>query len=196
MGMTAADYLTQLQALLPVGLAWPRAPDATLTRVLGAFAEELARVDGRGETLLDEADQRTANELFFDWERVAGLPDACAAGITQTIGQRREALIAKLTGVGGQSIAYFMDAAALAGITVTAINEISPHDVTKPVNYPLYGQDWQFVFQVVAPEYTIRYKTVASSVADPLAWWGNEALECLIRRLKPAHTIVQFLYQE
>jgi uncharacterized protein YmfQ (DUF2313 family) len=79
MALTDTDYLRQLQALLPPGPAWPKNDDATLTRLFGALASELARVDGRAWQLLEEADPRTTAELFLDWERVAGLPDACAA---------------------------------------------------------------------------------------------------------------------
>jgi uncharacterized protein YmfQ (DUF2313 family) len=189
-----ADYRAALQALLPVGHAWPRAQDATLTRLLAALAEELARVDGRASTLLEESDPRTAIELFPDWERIAGLPDACLGGTEQSMGQRRELLLARLTTVGGQSIQYYINIAALFGIAINSITEIQPHDVTCDVTYPLYGEDWQFVWQVDAPENSIGYKTVTDTVADPLAWWGNEALECLINRLKPAHTQVLFAY--
>ncbi len=42
---TAAQYLGLLQGLLPTGPAWPRDPDATLTKLLSAEAEEFARLD-------------------------------------------------------------------------------------------------------------------------------------------------------
>ena len=44
-------YLAQLQALLPPGRAWPREPDAVLTKLLHAFADALAPMpagDGAG----------------------------------------------------------------------------------------------------------------------------------------------------
>lgn len=192
MGMTADDYLAQLQALLPQGPAWPRDAGATLTKLLQAMADELARIDGRAAQLIEEADPRTTDELLADWERVAGLPDSCVTA-AQSTAQRRAALHAKLTTLGGQSTAYFIALAASLGYTVT-ITEFHLHTVEDDVNYPLYGHPWRFAWQVNAPQNTVGTLSVTDTVADPLAWWGNELLECVIRRLKPAHTHVLFAY--
>ncbi len=191
-GLIADDYLSQLQALLPPGPAWTRDAEATLTKLLNAWADELARVDGRAAQLIDETDPRTTTELLADWERVAGLPDPCV-GADQTTVQRRAALHAKLTTLGGQSAAYFIAQGAGLGYTVT-ITEFDQHTVADDVNHPLYGQPWQFAWQVNAPQDTVGVLDVNGTVDDPLAWWGNEALECSINRLKPAHTHVMFAY--
>lgn len=195
MGMTAADYLAQLQALLPPGPAWPKDADATLTRLLGALAAELARVDGRAQQLVEEADPRTVAELFADWERVAGLPDTCAQafGGDQTMAQRRAALVARLTTLGGQSPAYFIGLAAALGYAIT-ITEFRAHCVNDDVEHPLYDTAWNFAWQVNAALNTITDITVDSTVEDPLAVWGNALLECVIKRLKPAQTAVLFSY--
>lgn len=192
MGMTAEDYLAQLQALLPQGPAWPRDAGATLTKLLQAMADELARVDSRAATLIGETDPRTTSELLADWERVAGLPDTCVTA-AQTTAQRRAALHARLTTLGGQKGAYFIALAASLGYTVT-ITEFHQHTVADDVEYPLYGHPWQFAWQVNAPQNTVGTLSVTDTVADPLAWWGNELLECVIRRLKPAHTHTLFAY--
>ena len=192
MGMTADDYLSQLQALLPHGPAWPRDSSATLTMLLQAMADELARIDGRTDQLLEEVDPRTTTELLADWERVAGLPDACVTD-DQSTAQRRAALHARLTTLGGQSTAYFIALAASLGYTVT-ITEFHLHTVENDVEYPLYAAPWQFAWQVNAQQDTVGTLTVTDTVADPLAWWGNELLECVTRRLAPAHTHVMFAY--
>lgn len=192
MGMTSADYLAQLQALLPQGPAWPREPGATLTRLLQAWADELARVDGRTAQLIDEADPRTATELLADWERVAGLPDPCVPE-AQSTAQRRAALHAWLTTLGGQTPAYYIGLAEKLGYTIT-ITEFHEHTVAAAVEYPLYTQPWPFAWQVNAPLNTIGLLSVGDTVDDPLAWWGNTMLECVISRLKPAHTHVLFAY--
>lgn len=192
MGMTTDDYLAQLQALLPQGPAWPRDTGATLTKLLQAMADELARVDSRAAQLIDETDPRTTTELLADWERAAGLPDTCVTA-AQTTAQRRAALHARLTTLGGQSAAYFVALAASLGYTVT-ITEFRLHTVEDDVERPLYGHPWQFAWQVNAPQNTVDTLSVTDTVADPLAWWGNELLECVIRRLKPAHTHPLFAY--
>ena len=192
MGMTTDDYLAQLQALLPQGPAWPRDAGATLTKLLRAMADELARVDSRAGQLIDETDPRTTNELLADWKRVAGLPDSCVTA-AQSTAQRRAALHAKLTTLGGQSTAYFIALAASLGYTVT-ITEFEQHTVVDDVEHPLYSHPWQFAWQINAPQDTVGTLSVTDTVADPLAWWGNELLECVIRRIKPAHTHVLFAY--
>lgn len=193
--MTAAEYLANLQALLPQGFAWPRQADAALTKLLLAWADELARIDGRAADLVEEADPRTTAELLADWERVAGLPDPCVEALagTQTTAQRRAALVAKLTTIGGQSAAYYIALAASLGYTIS-VTEFDLHDVEDNVEHPLYGTPWQFAWQVNAAEDNIGRLAVTDTVEDPLAWWGNELLECVIERLKPAHTHVLFAY--
>ncbi|HLO61390.1 MAG TPA: putative phage tail protein [Azonexus sp.] len=195
MVLTEADYLRQLQALLPPGPAWPKEDDAWLTRLFGALAAELARVDGRAWQLIEEADPRTTAELFADWEKVAGLPDACAIafGGDQTMAQRRAALVGRLTTLGGQSAAYYIGLAAALGYAVT-ISEFREHTVNDDVEHPLYGAAWTFVWQVNAALSTVSDITVESTVEDPIAAWGNALLECVIKRLKPAHTTVLFRY--
>jgi uncharacterized protein YmfQ (DUF2313 family) len=193
--MTDQDYLQQLQGLLPPGPAWPKDANAGITRMLHGLADELARVDGRAMQLLEEADPRTTAELLADWERVAGLPDACAVALggTQTTAQRRAALLTRLTTVGGQSPAYFIGLAAALGYAIT-ITEFHEHTVEDDVEHPLYGAAWNFAWQVNAALDTVNALTVEDTVGDPLAWWGNELLECVTKRLAPAHTLVLFSY--
>ena len=192
MGLTNANYLSNLQDSLPPGPAWPRTVDAVLTKLLQGFADEFARVDGRALTILEEADPRTTTELLVDWERVAGLPDTCVIA-TQTTAQRRAALTTKLTSVGQQTEAYFIDLAARLGYTVT-ITENHTFTVKSFVNEPLQNAPWRFAFRVNSPLNTITRFTVNSSVSDPLAAWGNEQLECVINRFKPAHTKALYSY--
>jgi uncharacterized protein YmfQ (DUF2313 family) len=189
------DYLHQLQALLPHGPAWPRDDAAAISRLLAALATELARVDGRAMQLVEEADPRTVAELFADWERVTGLPDACAVafGGDQSMSQRRAALVGRLTTMGGQSSAYYVGLAAALGYAIT-ISEFSEHSVNDNVEHALYGAAWNFAWQVNAALNTVTEFTIDSTVDDPLAAWGNALLECVINRLKPAQTTVLFSY--
>ncbi|MEF3074137.1 putative phage tail protein [Methylobacter sp. Wu1] len=192
MGLSVDDYLSQLQALLPQGGAWPRNSGTVQARLLAALAEEFARVDARIEALFDEADPRTTTELLPDWERVAGLPDDCV-GQPASINERRAMLVARITNIGGQSRQFFINLAQQLGYAIT-ITEFTPYSVNSHVNDPLYGQLWVFVWRINAAQDTVRRFTVTGQVSDPLASWGNEILECALSRLSPAHTLVQFAY--
>jgi uncharacterized protein YmfQ (DUF2313 family) len=198
MGALTDKYRRQLQALLPSGLAWPQDPDSTLAKVLAAMAEELARVDSRTLQLIEEADPRTAYELLPDWERVCGLPDTCTGTGAQTIAERRAAVAAKLTARGGASIAYFQALAEHLGYTVRI-------DVFRPfmcgrsrcgdaLNGPATVRHYWRV-TVTGPRFT-PFRCGASQCGDSLGKISRAAdLECLLNRLKPAHTQVIVAYQ-
>lgn len=193
MGLSA-EYRDQLIALQPPGLALPRGLESTWAKLLHAIADELARAEVRAGQLRDETDIRTTSELLADWERVAGLPDPCVAA-TQTLAERREALVQRLVNLGGQSRQFFIDLAARLGYTVT-IAEPKPFRVNvNAAGDPLYADEWSFVWQVQAPAGIVRdFRVNENAVGDALRSWGDELLECVVGRLKPAHTLVQFSY--
>jgi len=193
--MTSADYLAQLQALLPPGDAWTREPDAKLTRLLSALADGLARVDSRALYLLEEADWRTTDELLADWERVAGLPDACLDDQFQTVAERRRWLVSRMTARGGQSRAYFIGLAASLGYIIT-IEECQPFICGLSVcGDPLGGADQWSTWIVHLPTIPIQpFEAGASCCGEPLGNWTSGMLECLFQRIKPAHTTCLFSY--
>ena len=193
MSYTAADYRLSLSALLPPGAAWPREPATTLQRLLAGLAVELARVDARGAVLLErEADPRATVELLADWERAFGLPDTCI-GEAASDALRRAALVQRITGIGGQSPAYYVALAASVGVPVEVV-EYRPHTVDDDCEAPWYGDAWAYAWEVRASAVEVYHWTVEDSCEDPLASWSAGAHECLIERAKPAHTHVLFTY--
>ena len=201
---SSAAYLSQLQALLPPGAAWPRDEDAVLTRTLAAFADEFARVDARALALLEEADPLSALELLEDWERAVGLPDDCAPG-GGAIRERQLAIARKLASLGGQSRATFVDLAALLGLEVE-IDEFAPFAAGRPAGTPVYNLAWRFAFAVrtlppslsslATSVFTVEnFAAGRSQAGDPLRAFGSADLECLINRAKPAHTEALFVYE-
>lgn len=193
MGLTPEDYQAQAQALTPTGKAWATGDDSLFNKLLLAISDEFSRVDNRAAALLEEVDPRFTTELVEDWERVLGLPDNCSGELADTIVGRRNAIVTKLNSTGGQTPQYLIDRAADLGFDIT-ITEFSEFTVESEVSAPLYGEDWVYYFQVNAPLNSLTYFDTLSVVTDPLADWGNDILECLINRLKPAHTGVIFAY--
>lgn len=193
MPRTTQDYLAALQGLLPQGHAWPRDPEALLSRLLLAWAEELARVDGRGDDLLDEADPRTAFEMLVDWERVCGLPSACL-GPLSTLQERRQAVAAKLANQGGQSPAFFVGLAGALGYTV-GLSEFLPLRVGFRAGARCYALDWAFVWRVNSQGTSVTlFRAGQSCAGERVRSFGNLKLECAIRAAAPEHTIVHFAY--
>lgn len=193
--LTSADFLAAAQDLLPQGYAWPRQADATLTLFWQAVADRFAALHTRSlELLLVEAYPATTAAALLDWERAFGLPDECSPGASSTA-QRRAALLARMAALGGQSRAYFVSIAAALGVTIT-ITEFRPARVGfASVGDPIRGLPWSFAWRVNAPATTVSYaRSGFASAGDALATWGNETLECVFQRLKPAQTTVIFAY--
>jgi uncharacterized protein YmfQ (DUF2313 family) len=167
-------------------------------RVIGGLAAEFARVHSRDCDLLAESYPGTALETLTDWERICGLPDPCT-GTLGTIQERRAAILVKLASRGGQSRQYFIDIAAALGFQIS-ITEYRPFRVGYGrTSLPLFDSEWQFYWRVTSFEQNqkiISFRVGQSATREPLRFWGNDILECLISNLKPAHTIVHFAYQQ
>lgn len=192
---TAAEYKEQLKLLLPPGQAFPREPGTNIDALLDGLSIELARADTHGTRLVPEANPLSTSELLADWERAAGLPDKCAGALEGTIQARRNALVAKLSSTGGQSPAYFISVARALGYTIS-IEEFRPFRVGRSAaGDALTNGDWVFAWRVRAPSVTIiAFRAGRSAAGEPLRSWGNDALECKLNQLKPAHTILLFAY--
>lgn len=188
------EHLQRLQALLPTGPIWPREPGATLTKFLQAWADELARVDGRAGDLANELDPATTFELLPDYERVCGLPGGCAY-VAGGLAERRAAVKSQISARGGQSPGYFIELAAAAGYQVS-ITEFRPFTADGTCDLAVCGDDWAHAWQVGAPETTVREMTADGTCAEALASWGNERLECLLSAKAPSHTVPIFSYSE
>lgn len=194
MGLAAAAYLQQFYALLPRGKALSQDSDTNLHQLLLGICGEFARVDQRAAVLIEEADPRTTSELLADWERVAGLPDECTE-LAQTVSDRRNIMVNKLTAQGRGDAAYFIGVAANLGYTITVDDGMAYEAGHQFNGVEITPSEWVFVWRVNSATTSIQtFKVGQNKVGDPLRWWGNELLECAIKRLKPAHTHVLFSY--
>lgn len=190
------DYVLQFKQLLPRGRLWESLKDdPVLDGYIKAECEEDVRIESRALNLINETNPLKTFELLPEWEAWAGLPEPCLAGESRTLKQRQIVLHAKLTRKGGQSIDYYISLAADIGFEIT-ITEFDPFSVESTVDETILSDDWAFAWQVNAPEETVTYFNAASDVDTALAFWGNELLECVITRYKPAHTHVLFAYGE
>lgn len=189
------DFLNALQGLLPSGLAWPRDSDAVLTGTLSGLAATFARHAARAKNLLIDANPATTVELLPEWELTLGLPDPCA-GESPTLQQRRAQVVARFSSGGGQSIPYFISFALALGYSVTT-REYAPFRCGESVcGDALGGEEWAHTWSLVAPLNTVTYFQAGQSAAgEPLATWQNDVLECELRAVKPAQTILQFIYE-
>jgi uncharacterized protein YmfQ (DUF2313 family) len=193
---TAAQYRQQLRSLLPSGPAWDPEQVPELEQVLEGIAQELARLDVRAADLLSEMDPAGVSELVPDWERVMNLPDPCL-GPTPLFGDRRIAVRERLFSVGGQIAAYFIEIARSQGYPNATVTELqTPHMGRSRFGVARFGQtSAQFIWILNTGGRQSQGRRFGAS------YWGERfgvnpgsALECLIHRSAPAHTLVFIKY--
>ena len=195
------DYAQAFARLLPTGEAWSRDPASTLMQLVRGQAEIWGGVvDPRAADLLQiETDPRYTLQLLAEWERAYGLPDPCIP-VVQTLTERRAALAQKIAMQGGQSRAFFIGVAASLGYAIT-IKEYraaqfglsSFGGLRGRLNPPAFRFVWTVT--VLGNRLTRARFGVTSFGRDPLlAIRRAEDLECIFRRLKPAHTLLFFAY--
>jgi uncharacterized protein YmfQ (DUF2313 family) len=192
------DYHDQLRALLPPGPAWDAELVPEVDAALRGLAPELARVDTRAADLLNEADPLTLHEMLPDWERVMQLPDACL-GPTPSLEDRKQAVRQRLVGLGGQSAAYFEQLAREQGYqSAKVVAHRAPRFGRARFGRSHFGT-WaaQHMWTLYAGE------RLTGGRRFGVSYWGErfganpaQALECLVRRAAPAHTLETILYEE
>lgn len=204
-GLTANEYRQQLFALLPQGIVWNAEPTSTLQRLLGGQAVEFGRVDERAGALLIEADPRQALYTFEEWEASYGLPSACAPA-SQSMADRKAALIGRILGRGGMTAQDYLDLAeglGYAGAQVLEFREATV-EVETPTGHTgavigddINGADWDLTWRVLLPNGVVRESVVEEAViGDPLRSWGDELIECSLRHAAPSWLILQVGYLE
>lgn len=193
------SYLEQLFALQPPGPALPTDPESVWGRLLRGLAEEFERIETRSGNLVRESDPRQSIELLSDWERVCGLPGDCAIAWDSTLQARRAAVVAQLTGAGGQRIAYFKQLASLLGLKIE-VTEYKPFlaGLSRCGDRLNGDHDVRFVWSVVVKgQRVVRFRCGASVPGERLLDFARrEDLECLLRLYAPAHTVLIIGYEE
>ena len=193
------DYRAQLFALQPPGRALPQEPASVWGRLLDGLAQEFARAEQRADALVRESDPREATELLPDWERVCGLPGECPIAWDSTLQARRAAVVAQLTGAGGQRAVWFESLAALLGLSLS-VTEYRPFLAGLSRCGDRLGgpHDVRFVWSVsVRGQRVTRFRCGASVPGERLLDLARrEDLECLLRLYAPAHTILIVGYEE
>lgn len=192
---SAADFTEALTGLLPRGRVWPRDSDAVLVRTMACLAPMYERSCVAAVGLLASAFPATTTDLIPEWQETLGLPDPCA-GITPTIAQQRQQIVARLTDSGGQSAPYYIQFAKALGYDITITNDAPFRCGQSHAGQHVGGEEWFFVWIVDAPEFTINpFLAGHSTAGEALGSFGNAVLVCEIQARSPAHSILHFHFQ-
>jgi len=185
--VTASDYKELLLQLLPPGLAYSREAGSTHVDLIDAFAQELARLDARGDAVIEESDPRTADEIFGEWLQLAGIPDSCSA-LATTVEDERTQLLQKLSGIASQSRDAYQALAESLGYTAR-IAEFSMFVAGSKAGEPLYDEAWQNAFSVVIAAGANQAQAGIARAGDRIRTFEAGFLYCLLQKSKPAQAI-------
>lgn len=183
------DYETLMHMLLPRGPAWSDADPLLL-----GLAPELARLHIRGDDLMREVNPATTTELIDRYEALTGLPDECVPDNVQSLLQRQRRLDAKISVAGGINLAFYRDTLDRLGYTDVTIKQYQDASETPD---PEWGDLWRFYWEVSIPvDATIEWFTCNSACNNAIRTWGDTVAECVLDKLKPSHTIINYVYPE
>ena len=178
---SAADYLAALLALLPRGRALSKTVGSVINRLMAGLSSSFARLDALGASLLRERPD-TTDYLLPEWEATLGLPDECQDN--PTVAERKAAVLARFTGVGGETAGFYEAYAAALGYNVIA----AAYDPT-----------------VGGRPFLMDYSGMEDPIGDGFGTGGGDLftyyisgpvidayLECEMIAVQPAHTTLIF----
>lgn len=193
----AADYLAQMRALLPPGPAWDAEQVPELEALLSGLAPVFADLDARAGHLLDEMHAGTVSELVPDWEAVMGLPDACL-GAAPAYADRVFAVRARMVATGKQTAAYFVELARQQGFEDARVVEYrAPRFGRSRCGSARFGT-WavQFMWELdTGARKALGRRFGAAYWGESFGRSAGSALDCLVKRYAPAHTLPVINYE-
>lgn len=197
--VTKEQYAIAFKQLMPLGMLFDLQDTSTFHLLILAICANYEAFDAYCDNFINEIYPTTTLELLTDWETEYGLPDECSQP-DDTIDDRRHLLLAKYNALGGQTPAYYIELAAYLGytITITEYANFAPFRTNiNRANDVLYGESWQWVWQVNCDlsdfvNDIVYFRTNVNTTNTPLIQWGADRLMCFIEKYKPAHTYVIF----
>ncbi|MFL1478270.1 putative phage tail protein [Pseudomonas grimontii] len=175
--MSEDDYKQQLQQLLPPGPAFDVELQTDIAALVAAFAPEFARIDAALDELQAELNPASVSQLLTDWEQYLGIPDVCVVPGSQTVAERRQAVLNKMSATGAPQRAYYLRMATQTGIGI-AIDEFRPARVgSTNVGDFLYGDAWPWSW-------------LASAQIDAYGTSEAATLDCRLQLEAPEYTEV------
>lgn len=176
------EYTSAIQSLFPVGRVWPRASDSVMTTLIRALAAAYRQNDADAVQLLVDAFPKTASALLPEWEATLGLPDDCACNASSDEALRRQVVVSKLIGTGGQSAAYFISLAEAMGYGISIKQYRQARAGLSVCGDAINGDRWPYVWEVTITD------------ADNDATCALKLLLCRLEEFSPAHTKLMSLY--
>lgn len=192
MPFSSENYKNTLWLLIPKGLLWRRNEGDGLDLLLAPAADEFAEIDAHANGLRYEF-PGTATELLTDWEASVGLPDECLGTEELDDDARRLAVLARLTDIPDSTPAGIEALLERAGFTAT-VQEYAEISGDIDALFPAGQREHVWRLLIESDAASIYFEAGIGRAGDPLLSFKIPALECLIDRIKPAHTLALFAY--
>jgi len=173
-----------LKLLTPVNLG------AKYDQVFEAQGAGLDRAKNAADKVLAEILPDLTVDRISDWERLLALTPAADA----TLAARRQAVLLRFRMHGSLSRAYYVTLAASYGQTISITEYIPSMCGLFHCGEALCSSQTRWVWTVSGLSTVMQaFRCGQSCCGEPLTSSPN-SLEGIITRLKPAHTLVYFVY--
>ena len=190
--LSQGQYLDAGLKLLPVGLAWNRAPDSQIGKVIDVRAEKLTQVNQTAHQLVRERLLSDAFLLLDDWEAFYGLPE-CSEVLT--VDSRRQALVAKDNEIGSFCKPFLEEIARANGFDIRVITHY-PHHCQRDCLYPLHPAENAWRVFIYTKSKNIRNATCLEDVSQELVLFERSKVECFLKRFCYSHLEMIFVYED
>lgn len=201
--MSEDDYKQQLQQLLPPGPAFDVELQTDIAALVAAFAPEFARIDAALDELQAELNPASVSQLLTDWEQYLGIPDVCVVPGSQTVAERRQAVLNKMSATGAPQRAYYLRMATQTGIGI-AIDEFRPARVgSTNVGDFLYGEAWPWSWLASAPidaygtaeaaTLDCRLQLEAPEYTDVVLGFGQEVVRSIVSQVDTLFNVIHYV---
>jgi uncharacterized protein YmfQ (DUF2313 family) len=190
-----SNYKNMILDLLPNGEAWNKSSDSNLSKLSSGLAWVFERLHQRMQDLVSESDPRLTSEMLGEWEKMVNLPDNCTPGDRTSI-ERKAQILQRLTFQGGQSAQYYEGLIRSLGFEA----EIIEHDAfragkSRAGDALTNNSSWRHTWTVKIPgSFSYKFRAGIGRAGEPLEVTRNSTVECIVNRLRPAHTRVIFSF--
>jgi len=191
-------WLRVYRGLLPPGPFWDayRMPGGDGEKVLRARAKAFAEYEKRLYLLLKELIPSGADLSLTSREAEAGLPSCCSGSLAAS----RSARLAELQMVwndrGGIHADYYLELAKALGVEGATTEAFVAYTCETPCEEMVCDEAWHTAWRLKAPEVPVYDYACEGACEEPLRLWGDERMECEIRRKSPSGTFALVGYGE
>lgn len=186
--MTAEDYLQQLRALMPRGIAW-----VDDDPVLQMAAQECARLHHRIDRMVIESIPAYASEMLPEWERDWGLPSPC---MNNSARDRVAVLSAKVRGELFPSGGYLLSFLNDLGYPNAQIERPEALRAGFLAGDRVNSLDWHYAVVIKTGTKTIKVEPMRAGdrAGARLYEWDDDNLQCYLKRIFQSHLKVLVAY--